>query len=204
MKLLTFVLAFLLVSTTLVAQPPVISDEIVVTASAVPEQLDETPVAATVITREAIDRREARDVSDVLREVAGISVARTGTAGKVASLFVRGGSTKQALVLWNGVEMNNPYFSGYNFGQLSTAGVERIEVVRGPFSALYGSDAVSGVVNVLTAPQASGATLDVEAGEHGLLDAALHGALVRDSWSAYGTIERRRDEGFFARDDFAS
>ena len=204
MKLLSAFISVLLISNFVYSQPAVLSDEIVVTASAVPEELDETPVAATVITRDDIERREARDVSDVLREVAGISIARTGTAGKVASLFVRGGSTKQALVLWNGVEMNNPYFSGYNFGQLSTAGVQKVEVVRGPFSALYGSEAVSGVVNVLTTPVMSGATIDVEAGENGLLDASLHGALVRDSWSAHGTIERRRDDGFFDSDDFAS
>lgn len=204
MKLLSAFISVVLISTSLYSQPAVVSEEIVVTASAVPEELDETPVAATVITREEIERREARDVSDVLREVPGITVARTGSAGKVASLFVRGGSSKQALVLWNGVEMNNPYFSGYNFGQLSTAGVQRVEVVRGPFSALYGSEAVSGVVNVLTTPRSSGATVDVEAGENGLLDAALHGALVRDFWSAYGTVERRRDDGFFENDEFAS
>src|SRR6185436_923765 len=100
-------------------------------------------------------RQQARDVADVLREVPGLAVARTGSPGKSTTLFIRGGSSKQALVLWNGVPMNNAYLSAYNFGQLSTAGVEKIEVIRGPYSALYGSDAVSGVVNVLTAPARS-------------------------------------------------
>jgi len=185
-------------------QPPTVSEEIVVTASSLPEEIDETPVAATIITREAIERREARDIADVLREVPGLTVSRTGSPGKNTTLFMRGGSSKQALVLWNGVEMNNAYFSGYDFGQLSAAGVEKVEVVRGPFSALYGSEAVSGVINVLTKPSSNGASLDVEAGENGLFNGALSGAIVSDSWIGNGTIERRQDDGFADNDDFAA
>jgi vitamin B12 transporter len=183
--------------------PPAIQQEIIVTASALPEELDETPVAATVITRQDIERREARDVSDVLREVPGLAVSRTGSPGKNTTLFIRGGSSKQALVLWNGMAMNNAYFSGYDFGQLSSAGVERVEVVRGPFSALYGSEAVSGVINVLTKPSASGASIDIQAGEHGLFNGALSGAAVRERWVLNGAVERRIDDGFAANDDFA-
>src|SRR5688500_2153248 len=133
-----------------------VSEEIIVTASAAPETLQSTPAAVTVISREDIEAREARDVSDVLREVPGLSVSRTGSQGKVSAIFIRGGSSKQALVLWNGVEVNNAYFSAYNFGQLSSAGVERVEIVRGPYSALYGADAVSGVINILTTPPTRG------------------------------------------------
>jgi len=191
------VLFAVLLTTSLSAQ-----ETIIVTASALPDEVDETPVAATVITREAIERRETRDVADVLREVPGLAVSRTGSPGKNVTLFVRGGSSKQALVLWNGVEMNNAYFSGYDFGQLSSVGVEKVEVVRGPFSALYGSEAVSGVINVLTTPHASGASLDVEAGENSLFNAALSGARVADRWSANGAAEWRTDDGFFDNDDF--
>ena len=186
------------------AQSPSLKDEIVVTASSTPETVEETSAAVSVIAREAIDRRGARDVADVLREVPGLSVARTGSPGKATSIFLRGGSSKQALVLWNGVEMNNPYFSGYDFGQMSAAGVERVEVVRGPFSALYGSEAVSGVVNVLTAPRNSHGRVDVEAGEHGLLNGSLSGALTADRWNAHAAAERRTDDGFAANDHFDS
>jgi vitamin B12 transporter len=196
------VLVFFILAAT---QPPSVHQEqIVVTAAAVPESVESTPAAVTVITRDQIERREARDVADVLREVPGLAVARTGGAGKTTTLFVRGGSSKQALVLWNGVEMNNPYFSGYNFGQLSTAGVERVEVVRGPFSALYGSEAVSGVVNVLTTPARSGLQIDVAGGERGLINLAAGGALVDDRWNAHAAFERREDDGFDANDDFQS
>lgn len=181
-----------------------LSDAIVVTASSLPETVEETPASVSIITREDMDRRAARDVVDVLREVPGLAVARTGTPGKATSVFLRGGSSKQALVLWNGVEMNNPYFSGYDFGQMSAAGVERVEVVRGPFSALYGSEAVSGVVNVLTTPGTSGGRVEIEGGERGLLNAAASGALASDRWSAHAAVERRADDGFAPNDDFNS
>ncbi|HEX7831512.1 MAG TPA: TonB-dependent receptor [Thermoanaerobaculia bacterium] len=178
--------------------------EIVVTASAQPESVEQTPATVTIITREDIEARGARDVAELLREVPGLAISRTGSPGKSTSLFIRGGSSKQALVLWNGVEMNNPYFSGYNFGQLSTSGVERVEIVRGPFSALYGSEAVSGVVQVLTEPKKSGAVLDAQFGENGLINGALSGAFVGDRWNAHGSVERREDDGFFANDDSQS
>jgi vitamin B12 transporter len=188
----------------LFAQTQSVSEEIIVTASAVPETLDETPASVSVITRKDIDDRAARDVVDVLREVPGIAVARTGSPGKTTTLFLRGGSSKQALVLWNGIEMNNAYFSGYNFGQLSTAGVERVEIIRGPYSALYGSDAVSGVVNVLTVPSRSGLRVDAEAGQNGLRNGSFSGALVGGKWSAHAALERRDDDGFALNDDFGS
>ena len=195
---------FLFTSWSAYGQSPSLSEEIVVTASAVPETVETTPAAVTVITREEIERREARDVADVLREVPGVAVSRTGSAGKITGIFLRGGSTKQALVLWNGVELNNAYLSAYNFGQLATAGVERVEVVRGPFSALYGADAVSGVINVLTVPGGAAFTGDVEGGENGLRNGAVAGSLQFGGWNAHGSIEVRRDDGFAPNDDFSS
>ncbi len=202
MKRLAIVLVSL--STTLNAQTSSISDHIVVTASALPESIESTPAGVSIMTRADIDKREAHDVADVLREVPGLAIARTGSPGKSTTLFMRGGSSKQALVLWNGVEMNNAYLSGYNFGQLSTVGVEKVEVIRGPYSALYGSEAVSGVVNVLTSPVRSGLRAEVQGGAHGFRSGAVSGALMRGIWSAHGSVERRSDEGFFANDDITS
>ena len=196
-----FVLAFILAATAAVTPPP-LKQEIIVTASSTPETVEDTPAAVSVVTKDEIEKREAHDVADVLREVPGVTISRTGSPGKTTSIFLRGGSSKQALVLWNGVEMNNAYHSAYNFGQLSTAGVERVEVVRGPYSALYGSDAVSGVVNVLTTPSRDQAGVDLEAGERGLLNAAAHGAYTFDHWNLNGTIEHRKDDGFAANDDY--
>ncbi len=180
---------------------PPISEQIVVTASAVPETVETTPAAVTVITREQIERRESRDVAEALREVPGLIVSRTGSQGKVTSLFTRGGNSTHTLVLWNGIEINNPYFSGYDWGRFSTAGVERIEVVRGPYSALYGSDAVTGVVNVLTSGSRA-LNIELEGGERGLLNASLSGAFTAGSVSTNASFERREDDGFAPNDDF--
>lgn len=196
------VVLFILTAVPLIAQPPKVSDEIVVTASALPERVDETPATATVITREEIDRRLARDVADVLREVPGLSVARIGSAGHQTSLFTRGASPAHTLVMWNGIEINTPFFGGYDWGQFSTAGVEQIEVVRGPYSALYGSDAMAGVVNILTVPAHSGVHAMVEGGGHGLRNAQVAAAHVSGGLTLSGAFESRNDDGFAENDDF--
>ena len=118
-----------------------VTEEIIVTASQLPETVESTPAAVTVVTREDIDRHAARDLADVLREVPGLAISRSGSLGKATSLFTRGAASTQTLVMWNGIPINNPYFAGYDWGRFSTAGVEQVEVVRGPFSALYGSEA---------------------------------------------------------------
>jgi len=179
-----------------------ISDRIVVTASDVPETIESTPAAVTVVTRKDIDERAARDVADVLREVPGLAISRTGSAGKATSLFTRGAASTQTLVLWNGIEINNPYFSGYDWGRFSTAGVEQIEVVRGPFSALYGSDAVAGVVNVLTVPSTSGFRAEVQSGGHGLRNGMVDGSWLSGANQLSVALEHRTDDGFAPNDDF--
>lgn len=180
---------------------PTLAEQVVVTAAAVPETIETTPASVTVITREQIERREARDVAEALREVPGMIVSRTGSQGKVTSVLTRGGNSTHTLVLWNGIEINNPYFSGYDWGRFSTAGVERIEVVRGPFSALYGSEAVTGVVNVLTTGGRA-LNLELEGGENGLLNGSVSGAFTAGKVSTSASFESRRDDGFTPNDDF--
>jgi len=179
-----------------------LSQTIIVTASELPETLESTPASVTVFTRNDIDLREARDVADVLREVPGLHLARSGSAGKATSLFSRGAASTQTLVLWNGIEMNNPYFSGYDWGRFSTAGVEQVEIVRGPFSALYGSDAMGGVINVLTTPHTSGVRAEVQGGGRGLRNGTIDGAYVSGPLAISGTADLRRDDGFNPNDDF--
>lgn len=179
-----------------------VNEEIVVTASALPERVDETPATVTVITREDIDARVARDVSDVLREVPGITVARIGSAGHQTSIFTRGANAAHTLVMWNGVAINTPFFGGYDWGQFSTSGIEQIEVVRGPYSALYGSDAMAGVVNILTVPTRSGLQAAVEGGGHGLFNAQVAASHVSGGLTLSGAFETRKDDGFADNDDF--
>lgn len=184
------------------AVPPV-RQEIVVTASALPETVESTPAAVTVITKKEIEQQADRDVADVLREVSGVVISRTGSQGRATSLFTRGANSTHTLVLWNGIELNNPYFAGYDWGRFSTAGVEQVEVVRGPYSALYGSDAVAGVVNVLTTPSKSGVGAVVEAGGRGLRSGQADASWVSGGQLLSTSLERRVDDGFAANDDFA-
>lgn len=127
-----------------------VATEVVVTAGAVPEDAVVLGVATTVVDRAAIERSRAGTVADLLRTVPGVDVAQSGGPGGVTSLFLRGANSNSALVLVDGVKVNSPYFGGVDLSSLGTANVERIEVVRGPFSALYGSEALGGVIQVIT------------------------------------------------------
>ena len=178
-----------------------LSETIVVTASALPEKVGSTPASVTVITKKQIDAQAARDVADVLREVPGLSVSRTGSLGKTTSVFVRGASSKQVLVLWNGVEINDPYFSGYNFGQFSTVGVQRIEIARGPFSSLYGADAVGGVINIITSGGSDHTDLDVSAGGRGLFNGIASLQQTFGATTLSLAADHRQDNGFALNDN---
>jgi vitamin B12 transporter len=197
-----FVVVFLPAAQQLHADPPAIHrEELIVTASATAEPLPSTPASVSVITAQEIEDKGLRDVADALREVPGLTVIRSGSPGKIASLFTRGGSSKDTLVLWNGIELNNPFLSGFDWGRFSTAGVEKIEIVRGPFSAIYGSDAVSGVVNIITDPHRPFISADFQAGQNGLLNGRVSGAVLREGWRLHGAIEQRTDDGFEVNDD---
>ncbi len=137
-------------------QVPPASESIVVTATSVPEDETEVGSAITVVTREELEKHESAVVSDVLRSVPGLDVVRYGTPGSLTSLFTRGTNSTQTLVLVDGVRMNSPYFSGYDWSGMTTENIERIEIARGPYSALYGSDAIGGVVQIFTRPGSDG------------------------------------------------
>lgn len=147
---------------------PPIEESIVVTATLEGEEADDIPATVTVIGREEIEARQATSVAELLRTVPGVSVSRSGSPGKATSVFVRGANSNHTLVLWNGVRLNDPFFGGFDWAHLPTEGVSRVEVARGPFSALYGSQALGGVVQVLTATE-PGARLTVEGGSRDYL-----------------------------------
>jgi vitamin B12 transporter len=122
---------------------------VVVTATRIPTPVGAVPVAVTVLSGAALEARGIRTVADALRTVPGASVLTTDAYGSVTSLFMRGGQSNYVKVLIDGVPQNAPG-GFYDFANLTTDNVERIEAVRGPASVLYGSDAVTGVVQVFT------------------------------------------------------
>lgn len=152
--------------------PATFGDAIVVTASLEPAGEADVAATVTVIDAKQVEERQARSVLEVLATVPGFSVVQTGSPGKVTSVFSRGTGSNQTLALWNGIPLNDPFFGAFDWAFLSTTGVERIEVVRGPLSTLYGSNAVGGTVQVLTGHY-QGLNADLEGGSNGYGRAAV-------------------------------
>ena len=145
-------LVLLTLATPLAAQQPDSAfhlKPVVVTATLVPAPSDAIPAAVTVISGDALRARGVRTVADALRFVPGASVVESGSFGGQTSLFLRGGESDYVKVLIDGVPQNLPGGS-FDFANLTTADIDRIEIVRGPVSVLYGSDAVTGVIQIFT------------------------------------------------------
>lgn len=145
-------------------------ENVVVTASRVAVPAAQVGSSVTVITEEMLGLRRPTFVADVLRDVPGLAMSRGGGYGGVTQARLRGAEGNHTLVLIDGVEANNPVSgSEFDFASLTASDIERIEVLRGPQSALYGSDAIGGVINVITRGAAPGfdATFGVEAGNLG-------------------------------------
>jgi vitamin B12 transporter len=155
------------------AVPPA-SEAIVVTATAAPEDEKDLGVATTVITRRDIEKSGRVTVVELLRSVPALDVVQSGSNGSLTSIFLRGTNSTQTLVLVDGARVNSPFFPGYDFSGLTTENVERIEIARGPFSALYGSDAIGGVIQIFTRPtrESFSGSATAEAGNAGTATAS--------------------------------
>ncbi|WP_426264339.1 TonB-dependent receptor plug domain-containing protein [Sphingomonas sp. PWP1-2] len=144
------------------------SADIVVTATRVPTAIERVAASVTVLDKAAIDRSQDIGVTELLVRTPGVSMSRNGGYGTNTSLRIRGAETDQTVVVIDGVKLNDPSSpgGGYNFANLLTGDASRIEVLRGPQSILWGSQAIGGVVNIVTAlPQKPiEGSFDVEAG----------------------------------------
>ncbi|MGQ4274575.1 TonB-dependent receptor plug domain-containing protein [Terrihabitans sp. B22-R8] len=183
-----------------VAAAPIELEEIVVTANRTPTPAKEVGSAVTIITREELEQRQVRVVSDALRSVPGVSVNTTGALGNLTQLRVRGAESNHTLVLIDGVEVNSPanLDSSFDFANLLALDVERIEVLRGPQSALYGSDAVAGVVNIITRRgegPARGSAF-VEAGSRGTVAGGASVGGAKDRFDYFLSASGLRTDGF--------
>jgi vitamin B12 transporter len=203
--------------TTVVGRPGAFPAEPLPANVAVTPSLTETPVSQvgsslTVITAEQIQQSQKTTVSDVLRDVPGVDVAQQGPTGAVTSVFIRGANSQGTKVLIDGMPANDPSNATrmYDFSNLTVDNIERIEVLRGPQSTLYGSDAIGGVVNIVT-KRGSGPTTfrtDLQGGSYGTAREAINvsggnkltnysfgaGYLQSDGFSAadsrFGNMER--------------
>src|SRR4051812_15610183 len=124
--------------------------EIIVSATRLPIEEDESPASISVVTDEDIEHRQVERVADALREVPGVNVTQSGAPGSLTSVFTRGLRSEHTQVLLDGIPINQGLQGAFNFGDFTTDDIDRIEVVRGPQSTIYGPRALAGVIQIFT------------------------------------------------------
>ncbi|MEL0578995.1 TonB-dependent vitamin B12 receptor BtuB [Pectobacterium punjabense] len=143
------------------------TDAVVVTANRFAQPVSSVLAANSIVTRADIDRWQAKSLNDVMRRLPGVDIAENGGRGQLGSVFIRGGSASHVLVLVDGVRMASPGVTGsIDFSQIPMSLVQRIEYIRGPRSAVYGSDAIGGVINIITERAQDGGVLNAGYGSH--------------------------------------
>ncbi|MFA7329730.1 MAG: TonB-dependent receptor [Candidatus Delongbacteria bacterium] len=148
---------------------PVELEELVVTATRTPLRLEQVASAVTVLGRSEIEQSGAADLAALLEQLPFLDISRAGGPGGTATLRLRGLNDSHTLLLVDGVELNDPISPGrsVDLGTLPLESIERVEVLRGPQSALYGADAVGGVVQIFTRRGRPGAWASLSGGSHG-------------------------------------
>lgn len=174
-----------------------LDDQIVVTATRTPAPLDQLPTRVEVIDRAEIEQQGLTSLPQAL----GSDAIQSGGVGATTSLFLRGANSNQTLSLFDGIRLNDPSTPNgqYNFGQDTLGALDRVEVVRGPLSAVYGSNAIGGAVNLIPRRGAASAFApfgEVEAGSFGTLR-GLAGAAGTSGGFSYGaSYENYHADGF--------
>jgi vitamin B12 transporter len=144
------------------------SEPVVVSATRFDIPLDQSPSSVSEITSQEIELKQIERVSDALREIPGLSVVQSGAPGQLTSVFTRGLRSEHTQVLLDGVPINQGLQGAFNFADLTTDNIDRIEVVRGPQSTLYGPRALAGVIQIFTkqGEGTPGATFTAEGGSY--------------------------------------
>ncbi|WP_448658785.1 TonB-dependent receptor plug domain-containing protein [Sphingomonas sp. CJ99] len=178
------------------------STVIVVTANRTAQPIDRVGQALSVIDDAELTRRQTQTVADVLRTVPGVSIARNGGIGGTTSVFIRGAESDQTVALIDGVKLNDPSTpgGGFNFGNLLVGNIERIEVLRGPSSVLWGSQAIGGVVNMITRAPTDALSVNAR-GEYGWRDT---GQLVGNIAGRAGPLSASLGGGWFRSDGISA
>src|SRR5437762_13360308 len=148
---------------------------VVVSATRFDIPLDQSPASVSVIGSQEIDNKQIERVADALREVPGLTVVQTGTPGQLTSVFLRGLPSQDMQVVLDGIPINQGLAGQFDFANLTTDNIDRIEIVRGPQSTLYGPRALAGVIQIFTKQGSGppGITLSAEGGSYGTFREAL-------------------------------
>lgn len=159
---------------------------IVITATRIPTPLLQVASSITVVTAADIEARQERTFADVLKDIPGLNVVQTGGPGGETSVFMRGTNSNHTKVFIDGIDVSDPSNAtgAFDFGQLLTQDIERVEVLRGPQSGLYGSDAIGGVINIIT-KSGNGPAQFTGAAEGGTFDTFNQAGTVSGSDEAF-------------------
>jgi vitamin B12 transporter len=181
---------------------PAARDDIVVTATRSDQPRDEVGQAVTILNRELILERQTVGIADLLTQTPGVSVSRNGGPGGFTALRIRGAEAEQTLVLIDGVRINDPSSpgGGFDFANLLSDNIERIEVLRGPNSVPWGSQAIGGVVKIVTARPTFIPSLSARA-EGGSFDTAQ---AVANAAGTLGRVAASLGGGYFRTDGISS
>ena len=175
--------------------------EVVVTATRLPAIVAGTP-GARVIDRRALDQRGAVFAADILSDVPGLSVVRSGAFGGVAQVRMRGAAPGKTLVLVDGVPVNDPaeINGAFDFSGFDLSDIERIEVLSGPQSSLWGSDAIGGVI-AFTTRDTDGLAAELEAGSFETVRGRLAAGVSTEGYGFGAWVSRFRTNGISAADE---
>jgi len=191
---------FCLLACPVLAEEPIELADLVVSAGLEPISAQDVAASLTIITREEIDRRQVKYLSELLRDVPGFAVSQAGGPGSLTQVRVRGAEANQLLVLIDGIRANDPASGDeFQFQHALTSDIERIEIIRGPQSAIWGTDALSGVVNIIRRKDISAGggywRSNVEAGSFGSLEATAEGGVQRGKARLSGGITYLESDG---------
>lgn len=177
-------------------------DTIVVTATRSEQPLSRIGQTITVIDQDTITTRQTVTVADLLRTIPGVTIARNGGIGGTTSVYIRGAESDQTAALIDGIKLNDPSApgGGFNFGNLMIGNIDRIEVLRGPQSVLWGSQAIGGVINMITIPPSEDLKVNVR-GEYGYRDT---GEIVGNISGKTGPLSASVGAGYLRTDGISS
>jgi vitamin B12 transporter len=176
-------------------------NNVVISASRTEQRIQDALPATTLITRADIDRAQAVDLPSLIRNVTGIEIVQNGGVGTVSSAFIRGAESRHTLVLVDGIPINNLNFSAAALEHIPLVNVERIEVVRGNVSSLYGSNALGGVIQIFTrdAGTSPWTSLTAQVGSRGLVDVSGSTGVKKESGLALtASAQTLHSQGFNA------
>ena len=198
--LLAITCASLLSPTFYLQAQEVSADEtMVVTANRFEQSAASTLADVEVVTRQDFKRIQAKTIPDVLRRLTGIQITQNGGRGQLASIFVRGTSSDQVLVLVDGVRFARAAKGAVDFNQIPLSYVQRIEYVRGARASLYGSEAIGGVINIITIARATEESTTLSAGL-GSLDyqelSLTSGVATSENGQLNLAVSHESDEGY--------